>query len=180
MTKASATKFILGVTNEPAKEDDKRIASIFSQYAKKDETQDTLDRDEFLLFYYTAANTKIASVHENLENMFIRTDLKKYSEVTEETSYLKEQMPRLTISSNQDQFNKLIELLNRNDDASIDVWNLIRSLSTNQELYKQVLEFSKARASVVDTIDWDKFFGESSIFMQIYVLEIIEELLEAG
>ena len=102
MTKSSACRFILGVTNEAAKEDDRRITSIFSQYAKKDETGETLDRDEFLQFYYTAAKSKITSVHENLENMFIRPDLKKYSEVTEVTAYPKEQMPRFTISANQE------------------------------------------------------------------------------
>ena len=29
-------------------------------------------------------------------------------------------------------------------------------------------------------ISWDKFFEGSSIFMQIYILEIIEEIMEAG
>ena len=32
----------------------------------------------------------------------------------------------------------------------------------------------------MDPINWDKFFQGSSIFMQIYILEIIEELMEAG
>ena len=179
MTKKSAIKFILGVTNETCKEDDKRITNIFSGFAKKDESGETLEREEFLQFYYNAGKANIKSVQENLENMFIRKDLQKYSDITEETSFKKTEMPRFMISAEQKQFNKLIELLNRNDEASPHVWKLMRSLATNQELYKKVLDFSEARESELDPIDWDKFFEGSSIFMQIYVLEIIEELMEA-
>ena len=136
MTKTSACRFILGVTNEFCKEDDKRITSIFSNYAKNDTTGESLDREEFLKFYYMAAKDKIKSVHENLEHSFIRTDLKKYSEIVEETAYSKTEMPRYMISGEQKQFDKLMNLLNRNDEASPHVWNLIRSLATNQQLYK--------------------------------------------
>jgi hypothetical protein len=73
-----------------------------------------------------------------------------------------------------------MNLLNRDDETSPHVWSLIRSLATNQELYKQVLHFSKARETELDKISWDKFFEGSSIFMQIYILEIIEEIMEAG
>ena len=72
-----------------------------------------------------------------------------------------------------------MDLLNRDDDASPEVWNLIRSLATNQELYKKVASFSEAKNSEGE-IDWEKFFSGSSIYEQIYNLEIIEELIEAG
>ena len=77
--------------------DDKRIEGIFKGYAKAD--PETLDREEFLKFYYEAANNKLESVHENLENHFIRTDLKKYSEIVEENALSKDEMPRYTISA---------------------------------------------------------------------------------
>lgn len=35
-------------------------------------------------------------------------------------------MPRFTLSKNQDQFNVLMGLLDRNDQASQDAWDLIR------------------------------------------------------
>ena len=75
MTKKSAIKFILGVTNESCKEDDKRIVGIFSNFAKKDESGESIERDEFLKFYYNAGRSNIKNVQDNLENMFIRVDL---------------------------------------------------------------------------------------------------------
>ena len=130
-------------------------------------------------FYYTAAKDKVERVHDNLKNHFIRTDLKKISEVVEETAFSKEEMPRFTMSSNQNQFTKLMDLLNRNDATSPEVWNLIRMLATNQEIYRQVLSLSEAKDEN-GAISWQKFFEGSSMYKQIYNLEIIEELMEAG
>ena len=56
-----------------------------------------------------------------------------------------------------------MDLLNRNDEASPDVWNLIRSLATNQELYKKVVSFSEAK-NEQDEISWEKFFSGSSVY----------------
>ena len=72
-----------------------------------------------------------------------------------------------------------MNLLNRNDEPSPDVWNLIRSLATNQKLYKKVLSFTEAKDEN-EVISWDQFFGSGSMYRQIYNLEIIEELMEAG
>ena len=177
MTHESAVNFILGATNEVCDAEDSRITGLFGEYAKKDPK--ILEREEFFTFYYTAAKAKIERVHDNLRNHFIRTDLKKISEVMEDITYDKKDMPRFTISANQSQFNKLMSLLNRNDETSPDVWNLIRSLSTNQELYQQVLSLSEAKNEQGE-IDWKKFFEGSSRYKQIYNLEIIEELMQDG
>ena len=88
-------------------------------------------------------------------------------------------MPRFTMSANQAQFNKLMDLLNRNDETSPDVWNLIRMLATNQEFYQQVLSLSEAKDDK-GVINWKQFFEKGSMYKQIYNLEIIEELMEAG
>ena len=72
-----------------------------------------------------------------------------------------------------------MDLLNRNDETSPDVWDLIRMLATNQELYQQVLSMSEAKNENGE-ISWQKFFEGSSMYKQIYSLEIIEELMEAG
>ena len=60
---------------------------------------DSLTREEFLLFYYEAAKDRIKSVHENLENHFVRTDLLKYSEIVEENANSKDEMPRYMMSA---------------------------------------------------------------------------------
>ena len=142
MTPESTVRFILGATNERCGPEDSRITGLFKMYVKKDPAGKILERDEFLEFWYIAAKDRLDPVHDNLRNHNIRTDLKKLSEVVEETSFKKEQMPRFTMATNQDQFNILIDLLCRNSKTSANVWNLIRALSTNQEIYQQVLSFS--------------------------------------
>lgn len=62
--------------------------------------------------------------------------MKRYSEIEETNALPRDAMPRYLISENKDQFNRLMDLLNRNDETSPRVWELIRSLSTNQTLYK--------------------------------------------
>lgn len=76
-------------------------------------------------FYETAARSKPETVRENLKAHNIRNDLKKLSEITEETSYKNTDMPRYKISKNQDQFEILLGLLDRHDSASQAAWDLI-------------------------------------------------------
>jgi hypothetical protein len=67
-------------------------------------------------------------VWENIKNHFIRGDLLPYREIFEEPCFAKSQMPRHSLSHNQDQFNTLLSLLDRNDSTSEEVWHLIRML----------------------------------------------------
>ena len=101
MTFQSSTQFILGATTEHCEPDDKRIRDLFATYAKEDPTGETLTREEFLKFYYNAAKENVKSVHDNLEHHFIRKDLKKLSELIEETKQEKQDMPRFMISAEQ-------------------------------------------------------------------------------
>jgi len=66
------------------------------------------------------------------------------SEVIEEVSFDLNEMPRYTLSANQSQFDALFNLLDRNDETSQDVWNLVRMLATNQKMYSEVLSLSQA------------------------------------
>lgn len=63
----------------------------------------------------------------------------KCSDIYESQSFKKQEMPRFTLSYNQDHFDTLLNLCNRNDESSVKVWELIRMLATNQKLYKEVL-----------------------------------------
>lgn len=131
MTPQSTTRFILGATNELIQPDDGRIKGLFAGYdTNKD---DILVREEFLKFYTDAARDKPDRVFDNLKNHFIRGDLLKLSQVYEDQSFAKNEMPRYTLSHNQAQFDTLISLLDRNDGTtSSQVWELIRMLATNQ------------------------------------------------
>jgi hypothetical protein len=59
-----------------------------------------IEREEFLFFYEMASKNKPETVRENLRSHNIRNDLKKLSEVTEESSFSTHEMPRFRISRN--------------------------------------------------------------------------------
>lgn len=70
----------------------------------------------------------------------------------------KENMPRFSLSANQEHFSALLGLLERNDETSSEVWNLIRMLSTNQQMYEQVLSLKKKADGA--GIDWSQAFED--------------------
>jgi len=70
-------------------------------------------------------------------------------------------------------------LLDRNDQASKDAWDLIRQLSTNQDLYEDVLKLNSIK-SADGKLNWDQFFDSEHMYKLIYNLEIIEAVMEEG
>ena len=138
-----------------------RVKNILEKYDSDKDGSITLT--EFWQFYYDAAsgpNLKI--VQSNLKHHNVRLDLKKVSEIVEEIDYAEHEMPRFTISDNQEQFQQLLALLDRNDESSQGVWNLVRMLATNKIVYNEVLSFSRSQGA--DGIDWSSVFEDSSLF----------------
>jgi hypothetical protein len=87
MTPESATRFILGATNELITKEDGRITGLFNAY---DSDKDgVIERHEFLKFYEDASREKPDRVFENMKSHFIRGDLLKCSDV-----YLDQQFTR--------------------------------------------------------------------------------------
>jgi len=130
MDAAHVAKFIAGATKQECDANDNRVQGILSKYDNDKDGQ--LNLQEFLDFYYQSSSGQtLKAVHSNLKNHNVRLDLKRMSEIVEEVSFAEHEMPRHTLSSNQEQFQALFGLLDRNDDTSEDVWNLVRMLATN-------------------------------------------------
>ena len=131
LTKDSTKRFIFEVTGEVSSGGDDRVDKLFKQVAKKD--KDLVFKEEFIEFYRAAAGNYSGgnAVYENMENMLVRSDMKKYTEMVADDDDKKEEMPRHMISADQEQFEILLSLLERNDETTQDVWNLVRSLATN-------------------------------------------------
>ena len=123
--------FIAGATKQSCLKDDNRVEHILNKYDSDKDGAITLP--EFLMFYYDAAagGSNIKAVQQNLKNHNVGLDLKKISELVEEVAFNQNEMPRYTLSANQEQFNALFNLLDRNDETSQDVWSLVRMLATN-------------------------------------------------
>ena len=99
MTPESATRFILGATNEAISSTDDRIKGLFA--AHDSDKDGVLQREEFVKFYTDAAVSRPERVWENIKNHFIRGDLLPYREIHEESCFSKSQMPRHSLSHNQ-------------------------------------------------------------------------------
>ena len=123
MTKETCGNFIKGCTGETPPANDDRILNLFKTYDTNNDGK--IERADFMIFYETSARNKPDTVRENLRSHNIRNDLKKLSEVTEESSFKTEDMPRFKISKNQEQFDLLISILDRSDSASQASWDLI-------------------------------------------------------
>ena len=99
LTKDSTKRFIFEVTGEVLGGSDDRIDKLFKQVAKKD--KDLVYREEFIEFYRSAACNVSGgnAVYENIENMLVRSDLKRYTEMVADDADKKEEMPRHMISA---------------------------------------------------------------------------------
>ena len=100
MTKETCALFIKGCTGEYPGLTDERIATLFKTYDSNNDGR--IERNEFLIFFETASRNKPDTVRENLKAHNIRPDLKKLSEIQEETSFATADMPRYKISKNQE------------------------------------------------------------------------------
>lgn len=54
-------------------------------------------------------------------------------------------------------------LLDRKDESSYQVWELIRMLATNQKIYDEVISIENAVSAKGD-IDWKVFFDGNSVY----------------
>lgn len=117
MDASNVAAFIAGATKQTCLKDDNRVEHILNKYDTDKDGAITLT--EFLTFYYDAASgTSLKAVQQNLKNHNVRLDLKKISELVEEVAFNQSEMPRYTLSANQEQFNALFNLLDRNDETS--------------------------------------------------------------
>ena len=86
-------------------------------------------------------------------------------------------MPRFAISDNPEQFKKLFEMLNHEDESvQKAVWELVCMLATNKKMYDDVLEFVDAQEG--DSIQWDKIMTHENTFIKQYKHEIIFDIME--
>lgn len=130
MSKANVASFIAGATKQPCGPDDNRVEGIMNKFDTDKDGQ--LGLEDFLAFYYDASQgNALKAVQSNLKNHNVRLDLKKMSDVIETIDYAENEMPRHTLSANQEQFQALFSLLDRNDETTEHVWNLVRMLATN-------------------------------------------------
>lgn len=169
MTRDSCGLFIRGVTSEPPKMYDERVDILFKAHDKNKDG--LIEREDFLEFYRSASCGKDTTVRENLRHNNIRNDLVKLIDAEQDSDYKIEEMPRYRLSADQEIFGTLMGLIKR-EGVSEEAWSLIQMLTTNEEIYKSVMN--------VDNADWAKFFDATNVYELMYRLQIVEAVIEEG
>ncbi len=136
-----------------------------------------LDVNGFLEFYRDSVKDKKEdTVWGNLYQHGYRNDLKKLNEV-ESVAVDITTLPRYILSKNPKSFALFFKILDLGEFAAEQTWNLITRLSTNEEIYQNILGM-KAETLPNNNLDWSKLIETKSVYRLLYCLQIIESLLE--
>ena len=114
-TPETGVRFIKGCTHEDQPKDDSRIVGLLNMFNR--EQEGFLTKEHFMDFFLNASFDKPERVFENLSAHHIRNDLQWIHRIKEENEFTKEQMPRYTLSENQEHFDLLMNILEKNKDA---------------------------------------------------------------
>ena len=83
-------------------------------------------------------------------------------------------MPRYKLSCKADYFEQFFSLVETmNSEVSNSAWSLIKTIATNASLYRKVVALDRD-----PDFNWDHIFDLSSINKMLYVLQIVEALIE--
>ena len=83
-------------------------------------------------------------------------------------------MPRYKLAANSKNFNEIFSLVETmNPEVANSAWSLIKTISTNPNLYKKVLALDQE-----PDFKWEDIFDLESINKMLYVLQIVEALIE--
>lgn len=176
MKREDCARFVKGVTGakEYLSPDDQRISQLLDQHDRT--RKGYIDRDEFVNFYIECCfrQDKKKVVWENLNNMGIRNDLKRYSEPLEIFNTDKTILPRYRLSHNEKFFNTIFNLQDLDNSIAREAFHFIHLITTNPVVYHDLL------SSIIgsDTINWNTKLDNKNVYRLIYSLEIIESFIE--
>jgi hypothetical protein len=113
-SKVSCGYFCKGCINSNDGPSGTIVTNVFSGYNKAKD--DKLLRDEFFAVYEDYARKNDQTVYNNLGTFNFRNDLKKWSEFGEAGSIKREEMPRYFLSTQQEHFESLMNILDNSPD----------------------------------------------------------------
>lgn len=138
-----------------------------------------IEEKEFMKFWKNSVFDSEQIVWQNIFNLGYRYDLLPQALDGEDPEiYQKRQiievMPRYKLAANQVSFNSIFSLVETmNPDVANAAWSLIKTISTNPILYKKVLALDRD-----PNFNWVDIFDMNSINKMLYVLQIVEALID--
>ncbi|EGR29725.1 ubiquitin carboxyl-terminal hydrolase family protein, putative, partial [Ichthyophthirius multifiliis] len=157
-------QFTNSCTNDNCLPTDRRIVACLQQYDK--DSKGYLLEDNFVEFYSQACRTKPDIVRKNLESYHYRRDLKRYDEIGIEQISV-EKLPRYILSQNEEFFQLLFQLLDKQEISS-NVWKLLSRLPINPSLFQKLRQCE----------NWESFLDSSSVYKLMYNLHLMEYLMD--
>ena len=171
MDTEGAIKFIKGVTGSC---DEDRAKEFILSHDKED--RGYVNEDEFIGFYYDAAEKKNSAIWSNLAKMNIRRDFKKEGEPFDIDFTDKNNLPRYKLGNNINLIKALFEKYQKKPNEYQFISDFLLFISTNESLYNQVLDMfeEKNNNSYVYTVLND----ENKYIEQYYIFIIIESIFQ--
>ena len=147
----------------------------FIEMSKYKDKDGLIDINSFLKFYYNSSLKNESTVRNNLRNFDYRNDLMKINSSIDENCPLfykendkREFMPKFFISNNSDYFNKILELLqNENEEIQSNANKLIEEIETNENIFNYIMKNNI-----------ENILNEKNLNKKIYSFEIIVGILE--
>ena len=174
MNAQGCADFVRSCTNDTCKADDRRVIELFKTY--DDDKDGFISHKNFMEFYRSACLDRETVVWSNLASNGYRNDLKKLSEVEESFVDIKT-LPRYILSQTEKSFDLFFNILDMGGPVAADVWGLISRLTTNPQLYDDILNFD-TKYGKEGVVEWEKVINNQSIYRFIYSLQIIEYFLD--
>ena len=174
MDPEGCAQFIMGSTGEgEVSSQDSRVKMLFDSYDyDKDGYVDLFGFQDF--YKQCLLNGKNDTVWDNICAHEFRFDLKHLNEV-EETVIDVMKLPRYLLVKTPHSFELLFSILDLGGKSAELVWDLVSRLSTNEEIYNEILNFDKSEEKKVD---WSSIITFSSKYRLMYCLQIIEAIME--
>ena len=170
-----ALRFIREATDEEVRESDRQLTSMFEAY---DQDRDGfLELEDFLSFWRASIFEKEEVVRGNLATYGYRYDLRRHPVDGMDINVMQlrqstEDMPRLKFASTPAYFESLFDLM-ADTEVATACWSVLKTASTNPALYRKVLNLDREPG-----FTWSDIFQSDNIHKMLYVLQIVEALLE--
>ena len=186
MDEEGVARFISGVTPKRGvvKTSDGRIKNFMKEEDK--DKKGYVTEEEFINFFDKAIKhpAKIKTVKSNLEQMNIGPDLKKIKEKCVDINfYENEKLPRYKLGNDLNYVESLFKKYYDNPDKNIKLVDFLSYLTTNQQIYNNVLEnlFSDDKEKNEENNECFiiKAFNEKNKYLELnYIFIIIESILQ--
>ena len=178
MTREQCAAFVTSCTDDHCTTHDKRVNEFFDRYDR--EGRGYVSREDFIALYHGAARHKPQVVWSNIHSSKYTNSLKSPEEQAASRPRSLEELPRYKIAHTQRYFDMLFSILDRQDESSVDAWNLLKRITTNPAMLLRILNVDQQKDAETGAVNWHGVISSDNVYKLLYSLEIVESFMEEG